>query len=60
MIHANEEVEEFVALSQALVINLGTLSKPWIKSMRWGSPFLPKRWILPMRACNSNLDAWRT
>jgi hydroxyethylthiazole kinase len=34
MVHAVEEVEEFVALSQALVINLGTLSKPWIKSMR--------------------------
>jgi hydroxyethylthiazole kinase len=34
MVHAIEEVEEFVALSQALVINLGTLSKPWIKSMR--------------------------
>jgi hydroxyethylthiazole kinase len=33
MVHAVEEVEEFVALSQALVINIGTLSKPWIKSM---------------------------
>ena len=33
MVHAVEEVEEFVALSQALVINLGTLSTPWIKAM---------------------------
>jgi len=33
MVHALEEVEEFVALSQALVINIGTLSKPWIKAM---------------------------
>ncbi|MFA5056830.1 MAG: hydroxyethylthiazole kinase [Opitutaceae bacterium] len=33
MVHATEEVEEFVALSQALVINLGTLSQPWIKAM---------------------------
>ena len=33
MVHAVEEVEEFVALSQALVINIGTLSRPWIKAM---------------------------
>jgi hydroxyethylthiazole kinase len=33
MVHAVEEIEEFVALSQALVINIGTLSKPWIKAM---------------------------
>jgi hydroxyethylthiazole kinase len=33
MVHAVEEVEEFVALSQALVINIGTLSTPWIKAM---------------------------
>jgi hydroxyethylthiazole kinase len=34
MVHASEEVEEFVALASSLVINIGTLSKPWIKSMR--------------------------
>lgn len=34
MVHAAEEVAEFVALSQALVINIGTLSTPWIESMR--------------------------
>jgi hydroxyethylthiazole kinase len=33
MVHATEEVEEFVALSQALVVNIGTLSTPWIKAM---------------------------
>ena len=33
MVHATEEVEEFVAISQALVINIGTLSTPWIKAM---------------------------
>lgn len=33
MVHATEEVEEFVALSQALVVNLGTLSTPWIRAM---------------------------
>jgi hydroxyethylthiazole kinase len=33
MVHAIEEVEEFVVLSQALVVNIGTLSKAWVKSM---------------------------
>jgi hydroxyethylthiazole kinase len=33
MAHAMEEVEELVDLSGALVINIGTLSKPWIDAM---------------------------
>ncbi len=33
MAHAQEEVEEMVTISSALVINIGTLSKPWIYSM---------------------------
>ena len=33
MVHANEEVEEFVAISSALVINIGTLSPAWVKAM---------------------------
>ncbi len=33
MVHANEEVEEFVGLSSALVINIGTLSPAWVKAM---------------------------
>jgi len=33
MAHALEEVEELVALSGALVLNIGTLSAPWIESM---------------------------
>jgi len=33
MAHALEEVEELVALSGALVINIGTLSTPWIEAM---------------------------
>jgi hydroxyethylthiazole kinase len=33
MAHAPEEVEEMAALSQALVLNLGTLSKAWINAM---------------------------
>lgn len=34
MVHAAEEVEEFVSIAHALVINIGTLSPPWISAMR--------------------------
>jgi len=33
MAHAAEEVEDMVGLASALVINIGTLSAPWIESM---------------------------
>ncbi len=33
MAHAEEEVEEMVALAGALVLNIGTLSREWIDSM---------------------------
>jgi len=33
MAHAQEEVEEMVALAGALVLNIGTLSREWIRSM---------------------------
>ncbi len=33
MAHAPEEMEELVAISGALVLNIGTLSRPWIESM---------------------------
>jgi hydroxyethylthiazole kinase len=33
MAHALEEVEEMVALAGALVLNIGTLSPPWIEAM---------------------------
>lgn len=33
MAHAPEEVEEMVRLARALVINLGTLSTPWVDAM---------------------------
>jgi hydroxyethylthiazole kinase len=33
MAHAVEEVEEMVGLASALVLNIGTLSKPWIEAM---------------------------
>lgn len=33
MAHAQEEVEDMVNISSALVINIGTLSEPWIHAM---------------------------
>ncbi len=33
MAHASEEVEEMVSLAGALVLNIGTLSPPWIEAM---------------------------
>ena len=33
MAHAREEVEEMVGLADALVINIGTLSPPWVEAM---------------------------
>jgi hydroxyethylthiazole kinase len=33
MAHALEEVEEMIGLASALVINIGTLSPPWVESM---------------------------
>ncbi|HEX2206049.1 MAG TPA: hydroxyethylthiazole kinase [Longimicrobium sp.] len=33
MVHANEEVEEFVSISSALVVNIGTLSPAWVQAM---------------------------
>ena len=33
MAHAIEEIEEMVGLADALVINIGTLSQPWVDSM---------------------------
>ncbi len=34
MVHAREEVADFAAISQALVINIGTLSPEWVEGMR--------------------------
>lgn len=34
MVHAVEEVADFAAISAALTINIGTLSAPWVNSMK--------------------------
>lgn len=33
MAHALEEVEDMVGIADALVVNIGTLSRPWVESM---------------------------
>ncbi|MXV38229.1 hydroxyethylthiazole kinase [Flavobacteriaceae bacterium Ap0902] len=33
MAHSKEEVEDIVSISSSLVINMGTLSKPWVEAM---------------------------
>src|SRR5881397_4455015 len=33
MAHAREEVEEMASLASALVLNIGTLSPPWVEAM---------------------------
>jgi hydroxyethylthiazole kinase len=34
MVHALDEVEDFVSISSALVVNIGTLSPPWVTAMQ--------------------------
>ena len=56
MVHAVDEVEEFVAISNALVINIGTLSAPWIEGMRLASNkavALGKPWVLDPVGCGA-------
>ncbi|TWS99664.1 hydroxyethylthiazole kinase [Reyranella sp. CPCC 100927] len=49
MVHAVEEVAEFVAVADALTINIGTLSSGWVDSMRVAARTavrLDKPWVL--------------
>jgi len=49
MVHAREEVAEFVAISGALVVNIGTLSPPWVEGMALAAQTarqLGKPWVL--------------
>lgn len=49
MVHAAEEVEEFVGISHALAVNIGTLSPPWVEAMRLAARRaveLGKPWVL--------------
>lgn len=49
MVHSTDEVEEFTAISSGLVVNIGTLSAPWIAGMRLAAMTavrLGKPWVL--------------
>lgn len=49
MVHAVEEVEDFVSISHALVVNIGTLSHAWIDAMHRAADravALGKPWVL--------------
>jgi hydroxyethylthiazole kinase len=45
MAHAIDEVEEMVGIARALVINIGTLSAPWVESMLKAARTAKKRGI---------------
>lgn len=56
MVHAVDEVEDFVAISSALVINIGTLSPPWVEAMRLAARkavALGKPWVLDPVGCGA-------
>ena len=56
MVHAVEEVEDFVAISSALVVNIGTLSPPWVEGMRRAAAkaaALGKPWVLDPVGCGA-------
>ncbi len=49
MVHAGDEAADFTAISQALVINIGTLSPAWVAAMRSAvdaAGRLGKPWVL--------------
>jgi hydroxyethylthiazole kinase len=56
MVHAPEEVEDFVAISASLVINIGTLSRGWVEAMRLAAAravALGKPWVLDPVGCGA-------
>jgi hydroxyethylthiazole kinase len=61
MVHAVEEVEDFVAIADALAVNIGTLSPPWVEAMRAAvkrANALGKPWVLDPVGCGAT--AYRT
>ena len=56
MVHAEEEVEDFVAIASALVVNIGTLSPPWVRAMEAAATragALGKPWVLDPVGCGA-------
>ncbi|MBI1173419.1 hydroxyethylthiazole kinase [bacterium] len=49
MVHAEEEAAEFAGFTQALTINIGTLSAPWVRAMKAAAAVAAARgtpWVL--------------
>jgi hydroxyethylthiazole kinase len=56
MVHAAEEAEDFAAISDALVVNIGTLSPPWVAAMQAAvgkAKELGKPWVLDPVGCGA-------
>src|SRR5690242_6536655 len=56
MVHSTEEVEDFVAISDALAVNIGTLSPPWVEAMRQAvrrARATGKPWVLDPVGCGA-------
>ena len=56
MVHAREEVEDFVAISSSVAINVGTLSPPWVEAMKSAAAkatALGKPWVLDPVGCGA-------
>jgi hydroxyethylthiazole kinase len=56
MVHAVEEVEDFLAISDALCVNIGTLSPPWVEAMHLAvarANTLGKPWVLDPVGCGA-------
>lgn len=63
MVHALEEVEDFVAISDTLVVNIGTLSPPWVEAMRravLAANETRKPWVLDPVGCGATPYRTRT
>jgi hydroxyethylthiazole kinase len=51
MVHAVEEVEEFQAIANGLLINMGTLSSQWVQSMKVAAAQVRPAWEAPAVCC---------
>lgn len=61
MVHAEAEVEEFVGIASALVVNIGTLSPAWVSAMELAAKAANrggKPWVLDPVGCGAT--AYRT
>ena len=61
MAHAEEEMADMVGIASALVINIGTLSQPWVKSMFKAAEHASRRGIpIVLDPVGAGATAYRT